>query len=126
MITVVTGASGALGKAVCEYLGANGHDVAPVPGVDLSDAAEATSAIARLAADRGMAVMINRGFGGGRIFEKVGDQPLPDWAAEFASSWAQFLLKYALSHPAATVAIPGMTKARHVDDNLMEIGRTPD
>lgn len=81
-----------------------------------------------LAADRGMAVMINRAFGGGRIFRKVGDQPLPEWAREFdCSSWAQFLLKYAISHPAATVVIPGMTKAHHVDDNLgAAYGRLPD
>lgn len=80
------------------------------------------------AADRGMAVIINRAFGGGRIFDKVGDEPLPDWAAEFDSeSWAQFLLKYAISHPAATVAIPGMTKAHHVNDNLGAArGRLPD
>ena len=72
-----------------------------------------------LAADRGMAVMLNRTFGGGRIFDTVGGQPLPAWAAELQiSTWAQFLLKYALSHPAATVAIPGMTKTRHVDDNF--------
>lgn len=72
-----------------------------------------------LAADRGMAVIINRAFGGGRLFEKVGDQPLPEWAADFdCTSWAQFLLNYAVSHPAATVAIPGMTKVHHVDDNM--------
>ena len=72
-----------------------------------------------LAADRGIAVMINRAFGGGRLFRRLGDQPLPDWSREFdCASWAQFLLKFALSHPAATVAIPGMTKAHHVDDNL--------
>jgi aryl-alcohol dehydrogenase-like predicted oxidoreductase len=72
-----------------------------------------------LAADRGMAVIINRAFGGGRIFKAVGDRRLPEWAGELGiASWAQFLLKYALSHPAATVAIPGMTKVRHVDDNL--------
>lgn len=72
-----------------------------------------------LAADRGIAVIINRAFGGGRLFEKVGEQPLPDWAADFdCTSWAQFLLNYAVSHPAATVAIPGMTKVHHVDDNM--------
>ena len=72
-----------------------------------------------LAADRGMAVIVNRAFGGGRIFKAVGAQPLPDWAGELGiASWAQFLLKYALAHPAATVAIPGMTKVRHVDDNI--------
>lgn len=80
---------------------------------------EAAERILPLAADRGMAVMINRAFGGGRIFEKVGDQPLPGWAADFGcTSWAQFLLNYALGHPAATLCIPGMTKAHHVDDNF--------
>jgi aryl-alcohol dehydrogenase-like predicted oxidoreductase len=80
---------------------------------------EAAERLLPLAADRGIAVMLNRTFGGGRIFEAVGNQPLPAWAAELQiKSWAQFLLKYALSHPAATVAIPGMTKARHVDDNF--------
>jgi len=89
---------------------------------------EAAERLLPLAADRGMAVMINRAFGGGRIFEAVGDQPVPDWAREFGcSSWAQLLLKYAVSHPAATVAIPGMTKARHVDDNMLAAqGRLPD
>ena len=80
---------------------------------------EAAERILPLAADRGMAVMINRAFGGGRIFDKVGDQPLPEWAREFGcNSWAQFLLNYALGHPAATLSIPGMTKVRHVDDNF--------
>jgi aryl-alcohol dehydrogenase-like predicted oxidoreductase len=80
---------------------------------------DAAERLLPLAADRGMAVIMNRAFGGGRIFDKVGEQPLPDWAKEFdCQSWAQFLLKYAVSHPAATVAIPGMTKAHHVDDNI--------
>jgi aryl-alcohol dehydrogenase-like predicted oxidoreductase len=80
---------------------------------------EAAERLLPLAAGRGMAVMLNRTFGGGRIFEAVGSRPLPEWAGELEiTSWAQFLLKYALSHPAATVAIPGMTKTRHVDDNF--------
>ena len=80
---------------------------------------EAAERLLPLAADRGIAVMLNRTFGGGRIFEAVGDRPLPAWAAELEiTSWAQFLLKYALAHPSATVAIPGMTKAKHVDDNF--------
>lgn len=66
-----------------------------------------------------MAVLLNRPFGGGGVFSKLSQATLPDWAADFdVSSWAQFLLKYALSHPAATCAIPGMTKSRHVDDNF--------
>ena len=80
---------------------------------------EAAERILPLAADRGVAVMINRAFGGGRIFKAVGDRPLPDWAKDFGcESWAQFLLKYAIGHPAATLAIPGMTKLHHVDDNF--------
>jgi len=80
---------------------------------------EAAERLLPLAADRGMGVIINRAFGGGRIFDKVGDQPLPDWARAFGcESWAQFLLKYAIGHPAATLSIPGMTKLHHVDDNF--------
>lgn len=80
-----------------------------------------------LAADRGMAVLVNRPFGGGGVFGKLQGSSMPDWAQEFgAESWAQFLLKYALSHPAVTAAIPGMTKARHVSDNMRAaLGRLP-
>ncbi len=80
---------------------------------------ESAERLMPLAADRGIGVIINRAFGGGRLFRAVASKQIPDWAKEFGcESWAQFLLKYALSHPAATVAIPGMTKARHVDDNF--------
>lgn len=89
---------------------------------------EAAERLMPLAADRGMAVMVNRAFGGGRIFSAMENLPVPDWAREFdCSSWAQFMLKYAISHPAATVVIPGMTKTHHVDDNMMAgRGRLPD
>jgi diketogulonate reductase-like aldo/keto reductase len=80
---------------------------------------EAAERILPLAKDKGIAVIINRAFGGGRIFDAVGDKPLPDWATDMGiKSWAQFLLNYAIGHPAATAAIPGMTKVRHVDDNF--------
>ena len=80
---------------------------------------ESAERLLPLAADRGMAVILNRTFGGGRIFGRLGDAALPDWARDYEiTSWAQFLLKYALSHPAVTLAIPGMTKTRHVDDNF--------
>ena len=80
-----------------------------------------------LAADRGMAVLVNRPFGGGGVFGKLSGRDLPDWTAEFdCESWGQFLLKYALSHPAVTAAIPGMTKVRHVEDNMgAALGRLP-
>ena len=89
---------------------------------------EAADRLLPLAADRGMAVIINRAFGGGRIFNKVGDRPVPYWAEAFGcKTWAQFLLKYAIGHPAATLSIPGMTKLHHVDDNFgAASGRLPD
>jgi aryl-alcohol dehydrogenase-like predicted oxidoreductase len=81
-----------------------------------------------LAADRGMAVLINLPFGRTRLFDAVGDRPLPDWASEIGcETWAQFFLKYVVSHPAVTCAIPGTTKERHVRDNLAAArGRLPD
>jgi len=85
----------------------------------LADQRESAERLLPLAADRGMAVLVNRPFGGGNVFAKLGKTAVPDWAKEFdCHSWGQFLLKYALSHPAATCAIPGMTKARHVEDNM--------
>ena len=89
---------------------------------------EAADRLLPLAAERGMAVIINRAFGGGKIFGKVGQQTLPGWAQDFGcESWAQFLLKYAIGHPAATLSIPGMTKLHHVDDNFgASHGRLPD
>ena len=64
--------------------------------------------------------MVNVPFGGrgGRTLSTVVDKPLPDWAADIgATSWAQVLLKFVVSHPAVTVAIPGTTKAKHLLDN---------
>lgn len=72
-----------------------------------------------LAADRGMAVLVNRPFGGGAVFRMLSKAAMPEWASDFGiESWGQFLLKYVLSHPAVTCAIPGMTKQHHVVDNL--------
>lgn len=72
-----------------------------------------------LAADRGTAAMINLPFGRGRLFNAVQGKKLPEWAAEFdCKTWAQFFLKYIVSHPAVTCAVPGMAKAEYVVDNL--------
>jgi len=81
-----------------------------------------------LAADRGMAVLINLPFGRGAQFRAVGNRPLPGWAAEIdCTSWAQVFLKYVLGHPAVTCAIPGSTQAAHVEDNLGAArGRLPE
>src|SRR3990172_1788550 len=81
-----------------------------------------------LAGDRGMAVMINLPFGRGRLFNAVQGKKLPEWAGEFdCKTWPQFFLKYLVSHPAVTCAIPGMAKTEYVRDNLAAArGRLPD
>jgi aryl-alcohol dehydrogenase-like predicted oxidoreductase len=92
------------------------------------DNRETGQRILPLAADRGIAVMINLPFGRGRLFKAVQGKVLPDWAKEFdCQSWAQFFLKYIVSHPAVTCAIPGMAQAKYVVDNLGAArGRLPD
>ncbi len=70
-----------------------------------------------MAQELGIAVLVNRPFVEGRLFRAVGDRPLPDWATEFAASWAQFFLKFIVSHPAVTCAIPATSKLRHMVDN---------
>ena len=81
-----------------------------------------------LAAERGMAVMVNLPFGRGRLFDAVRGRALPPWAAELdCASWPQFFLKYIVSHPAVTCAVPGMARPEYVDDNLGAArGRLPD
>ena len=72
-----------------------------------------------LAADRQVAVLANRPFGEGSMFRKVKGRALPAWAKELGiESWAQFFLKWIVSHPAVTCAIPGTGNPAHVKDNL--------
>ncbi len=80
-----------------------------------------------LAQERKIAVMAYFPFDRGRLFQRVGTTPLPEWAAEFdAKTWAQFFLKYVLSHPAVIVAREGTTSAAHMLDNIGGgIGRLP-
>lgn len=89
---------------------------------------EAASRILPLARERGMAVIVNRPFAGGEAFRRLRAKPLPDWAGEIgAKSWGQVLLKFILSHPAVTCAIPGTRNPRHVVDNLgAGVGTLPD
>ncbi|MBC8027478.1 MAG: aldo/keto reductase [Steroidobacteraceae bacterium] len=91
---------------------------------------ESAEDVLPLAADKKVGVLINLPFGGrrdGNLFSRIGGAPLPDWAAEIdANTWGQFLLKYVVSHPAVTAAIPGMTKIAHLEDNLGALrGRMP-
>lgn len=72
-----------------------------------------------LAADRGIAVLVNRPFQRGGLFDKVRDKPLPPWAQELGiASWGQYFLKFAVSHPAVTCAIPATSKIKHMEDNM--------
>jgi aryl-alcohol dehydrogenase-like predicted oxidoreductase len=81
-----------------------------------------------LAQDQGIAVLVNRPFGNGALFGAVKGVDLPDWAADIdARSWGQVFLKFIISHPAATVPIPGTTKPHHAEDNMGAMrGRLPD
>ena len=88
----------------------------------------AAARILPTAQERGTAVMVNLPFGRNRLFGAVHGKPLPDWAAEFdCRTWAQFFLKYILSHEAVTCAVPGMSKPEYPADNLLAAhGRLPD
>ncbi|KQV95818.1 aldo/keto reductase [Rhizobacter sp. Root1221] len=89
------------------------------------DDRDAAARLLPLAADRGVAVLVNRPFGGGGLLRRTRDLPLPGWAAEIgAASWAQVLLKFVLSHPAVTCAIPGTGRPEHMVDNAAA-GRGP-
>jgi diketogulonate reductase-like aldo/keto reductase len=81
-----------------------------------------------LAAERGVAVLVNRPFGGGGLLRSLRDRPLPAWASEIGcESWAQVLLKFVVSHPAVTCAIPGTGNPEHMRANaLAGTGVMPD
>jgi diketogulonate reductase-like aldo/keto reductase len=89
---------------------------------------EAEDRLLPLAAERKVAVIINRPFQGGSLFDAVGNKPLPAWAAEFdARNWAQFFLKFVVSHPAVTCAIPATSRVDHMKENMgAGLGRLPD
>jgi aryl-alcohol dehydrogenase-like predicted oxidoreductase len=81
-----------------------------------------------IAAERGIAVIVNRPFEGGGLFRTVRSTPLPGWAAEIdCTSWAQLFLKFILAHPAVSCVIPGTGKVAHALDNVAAgRGRLPD
>jgi diketogulonate reductase-like aldo/keto reductase len=84
---------------------------------------EAERRILPLARDRGVAVLANRPFAEGGLFQRVRAQPVPPWAAEFGcESWAQFFLKWILAEPAVTCVIPGTSRPEHLVDNLNAAG----
>jgi diketogulonate reductase-like aldo/keto reductase len=89
---------------------------------------EAEQRLLPLAAERGIAVIANRPFQGGALFDRVRDRPLPAWAADFdCVNYAQFFLKFIVSHPAVTCAIPATSKVEHMRENMgAAVGRLPD
>ena len=105
---------------------------------DIGNRARVEDTILPLAQERRIGVMAFFPFGnaggvsctpsGTSLFSRTANRPLPEWAAEFdARTWAQFFIKYVISHPAVTVARVGTTKAHHMLDNIGGgIGRVPD
>jgi len=89
---------------------------------------EAEQHLLPLAADKGIAVIINRPFQRGALFDKFGRYDLPTWAADIdCSNWAQFFLKFIVSHPAVTCAIPATSRVGHMQQNMgAGYGRLPD
>jgi diketogulonate reductase-like aldo/keto reductase len=89
---------------------------------------EAEDRILPLTMERGIAVIVNRPFGGGDLFGRVRSKPLPEWAGEFdCRTWAQFFLKWIVANPAVTCAIPATNKPGHLKDNMQAgIGKLPD
>jgi diketogulonate reductase-like aldo/keto reductase len=89
---------------------------------------EAEQRILPLARDRGVAVLVNRPFTGGGLFERVRGEALPSWAADAGyESWAQVFLKWILGHPAVTCVIPATSQVQHVADNMRAgLGPLPD
>jgi diketogulonate reductase-like aldo/keto reductase len=89
---------------------------------------ESENVLLPLAADRGMAVLVNRPFMRSELFAKVKGKPLPGFAADYGcTSWGQVFLKFAWSHPAVTCVIPATAKLSHMEDNMAAaFGAAPD
>jgi len=89
---------------------------------------EAEKRLLPLAAERRIAVLVNRPLAAGGLFSKVRGKSLPPWSKEIGcASWAQFFLKFVISHPAVTCAIPATSNARHLVDNMQAgFGLLPD
>jgi diketogulonate reductase-like aldo/keto reductase len=81
-----------------------------------------------VAANRGVATIVNQPFETGDMFRRVRGKPVPNWAAEFeCTSWAQLFLKYTLAEPAVTAVIPATANPAHMEDDLKAgSGRLPD
>jgi aryl-alcohol dehydrogenase-like predicted oxidoreductase len=98
-------------------------------GVDYAvDNREVEAQVLPLARERKIGVLIYAPFGRTRLFKRVGNNPVPDWAGEIdVKTWAQFFLKFVVGHPAVTVVTPATSQAKNMLDNIGGgIGRLPD
>ena len=98
-------------------------------GIDYAiDAREAEASILPVAQERKVAILSYQPFGRTRLWNRVGNQPVPDYAKEFdATTWAQFFIKFVISHPAITVVTPATSRPANMTDNLGGgRGRLPD
>ena len=98
-------------------------------GVDYAvDNRDVEETILPLAQEKKIGVLVYLPFGRTRLWNRIGDRPLPEWAAEFdAHSWAQFMLKFVAAHPAVTCITPATSRARNMADNLGAArGRLPE
>ena len=108
--------------------------LASEPGIDFVQCAyslgtrAAETALLPVAAERKVAVIVNRPFEDGGMFRRVRGRALPEWAGEFdCASWAQLFLKYIIAEPAVTCAIPATSNPKHMEDDLKAgTGRLPD
>jgi aryl-alcohol dehydrogenase-like predicted oxidoreductase len=129
-------------QGICKYIGVTttshgyfpaleaviGRERPDFVQIDYSiDDREAQKRILPLAADAKAAVLTALPFGRGRLFRAVRGKPLPDWAKDFAGSWAQFFLKYLIADERVTAVIPGTSDPAHMTDNIGAMrGRLPD
>jgi diketogulonate reductase-like aldo/keto reductase len=108
---------------LAEYLRRGGIDFLQV-NYSLAER-EAEKRLLPLAQERGVKVLVNRPFGAGSLFRDTRTKPLPSFAKDLgATSWAELFLKFAISHPAVTCAIPATSKVEHLRQN-MSAGRGP-
>jgi len=92
------------------------------------DDREAENQLLPIAQDKGLAVIINRPFQRGSLIDRFAAHPLPGWASEIGcKTWPQFLLKFIISHPAVTCAIPATSQVAHMKENMAAaLGTLPD
>ena len=96
-----------------------GHDLDFIQVDYAVDNRNSADRVLPMALDNGIAVLVNMPLGRNRLFDLTSGLDLPDWALDIGcESWAQVFLKYVISHPAVTCAIPGTTKPHHAEDNI--------